>query len=78
MPIYEYRCTECHRDFEALVGVGAGRDAHPKCPKCGSGKAEKLFSTFASQSRDSGGNVTSTGGSSCGGCSATSCGSCSK
>ena len=43
MPIYEYRCRACGRDFEALV-----RDAKaPPCPHCDSEDIERLLSLFA-------------------------------
>ena len=49
MPIFEYTCSKCGRNFEELV-----RSAGQKvtCPACGSSKIEKNFSLFA----DSGGN----------------------
>ena len=31
MPIYEYACHDCGREFETLVRG----DEQPKCPKCG-------------------------------------------
>ncbi|HEV3399585.1 MAG TPA: zinc ribbon domain-containing protein [Actinomycetes bacterium] len=34
MPLYEYRCTDCGEEFEALVPAGRA-DAEP-CPDCGS------------------------------------------
>ncbi len=46
MPIYEFHCGKCGQDSEVLV-----RSSHwegTKCPKCGSSKLEKKFSTFAS------------------------------
>ena len=43
MPIYEYKCKKCGREFEALV-TG---DKTPGCPGCGSRSLDKKFSTFA-------------------------------
>jgi putative FmdB family regulatory protein len=66
MPIYEFHCKKCRHKFEYLCF--SQRDAEElTCPKCQSGKIEKLMSVF-------GGKIgnTSTGG--CGSCSATSCG----
>ena len=40
MPIYEYRCRDCARTFEALVRSGATVE----CPICGSSSLEKLLS----------------------------------
>lgn len=40
MPIYEYRCTACGHEFEALVRKG---DV-PACEKCRSDQLEKRIS----------------------------------
>lgn len=43
MPMYEYTCSRCRRDFEELV-----RDAAvPPCPHCGSKQVERLMSAPA-------------------------------
>jgi len=52
MPIYEYRCRSCDREFEALI-QGSTR---PACPDCGGKKLEKKLSVFA---------VSSAGGKEC-------------
>lgn len=46
MPIFEYRCKKCEKEFEALV---LGRE-RPLCPSCRSGSLEKLLSTFSAVS----------------------------
>lgn len=46
MPIYEFHCGKCEQDSEILVRSSDW--AGTKCPKCGSTKIEKKFSTFAS------------------------------
>ena len=46
MPVYEYRCQDCHRKFSALVGMVAEPDDE-KCPHCGSANTSKLVSRFA-------------------------------
>ncbi|MBP5786636.1 MAG: zinc ribbon domain-containing protein [Kiritimatiellae bacterium] len=43
MPLFEYRCKSCGRDFEALVTPS--RPA--SCPSCGSTSLEKRLSVFA-------------------------------
>jgi putative FmdB family regulatory protein len=43
MPIYEYTCSHCDRDFALLV-LGRRR---PACPDCGSRKLRRKISTFA-------------------------------
>lgn len=46
MPVYEYRCADCGKKFQALVGVVA-EPSDEKCPHCGSGNTTKLISRFA-------------------------------
>ena len=43
MPIYEYRCRACARQFEALVRAGDT----PACPCCAAIDLERLISLFA-------------------------------
>lgn len=43
MPIYEFRCRACAREFEALVRTGDT----PSCPACASPRLERLISLFA-------------------------------
>ncbi|MDR2339204.1 MAG: zinc ribbon domain-containing protein [Deltaproteobacteria bacterium] len=71
MPIYEFICRACGNEYEELMLKPS--DA-PHCPKCGSGDAEKLLSSF--RSRSGGDGAGSGGGSSCGGCTASSCAGC--
>ena len=40
MPIYEYRCSDCQREFELLVRSGD----EVICPECGSRQLDKLVS----------------------------------
>jgi putative FmdB family regulatory protein len=47
MPIYEYRCRECGEVFDAFQRVGEDGE-ELECPKCGTPRPEKLFSSFAS------------------------------
>lgn len=46
MPIYEYVCTRCANEFEALVRSSTV----PECPKCHSTELEKMLSVFATAS----------------------------
>jgi putative FmdB family regulatory protein len=46
VPVYEYRCTECKKKFQALIGMVVGADDE-KCPHCGSSATNKLVSRFA-------------------------------
>jgi putative FmdB family regulatory protein len=43
MPIYEYACLDCGRQFETLVRSGTV----PECPKCHSTQLDKQLSVFA-------------------------------
>ena len=44
MPIYEYRCTQCGKISEFLVGIGS-EDTELKCRHCGSEELVKMIST---------------------------------
>jgi putative FmdB family regulatory protein len=46
VPVYEYRCRDCKRKFQTLVGVVAAPD-DTQCPHCGSLETSKLVSRFA-------------------------------
>lgn len=43
MPILEYVCQQCERQFEAIV-LGSQQ---PACPSCQGTKLERLLSVFA-------------------------------
>jgi putative FmdB family regulatory protein len=43
MPIYEYACHQCGKEFEVLVRS----ETVPECPGCHSTALEKLLSVFA-------------------------------
>jgi len=49
MPLYEYVCQTCHRQFELLVRASQ----EPACPECGSGQLTKLLSVVAAPGRSS-------------------------
>lgn len=67
MPIFDFICSKCGHEFEALV-MGSEQ---PGCPECGGKKLKKQPSAVARRSKG-GGN----GGSGCAGCSGGSCGTC--
>ncbi len=81
MPIYEYRCVECDRSFEAFV---RGGHDEAECPQCHGSHLTREMSTFAA--RGSNGDITgaamnaianngaSRGGMSGGGCCGGGCG----
>jgi len=53
MPIYEFICKECSKNFEDLV-MSASRIDEVVCPVCGSGQVKKRMSTFASKPAEGG------------------------
>lgn len=50
MPLYEYRCENCERQFEATQSIHA-RQEDTVCPHCKAQKATRLLSSFASKVR---------------------------
>ena len=42
MPLYEYKCTKCGKDYEVIKGFAEDAD-HDTCPDC-SAPAERVFS----------------------------------
>jgi putative FmdB family regulatory protein len=45
MPIYEYNCMDCGKEFEVLVSNDKEKVV---CPTCKKTNLKKLFSTFSS------------------------------
>ncbi|MDD2390625.1 MAG: zinc ribbon domain-containing protein [Desulfobacterales bacterium] len=74
MPIYEYHCDRCGKDFEFLV---LGKD-QAACPFCKNKTVSKLMSTCGFVNKGRGGETlsSSAASSSCRGCTAGSCRSC--
>ena len=62
MPIYEYTCLECDEPFEVMHL--SSKEGRVVCPKCGSAKIRKNFSSFAAKVGSSG----DIGACSAGGC----------
>ncbi|HIV64856.1 MAG TPA: zinc ribbon domain-containing protein [Candidatus Mailhella excrementigallinarum] len=73
MPIFEYHCKSCMREFEEVVFD----DSLPVCPYCHSANTEKMMSRpcrCCASGGSSSGGASSGGG--CAGCSGGSCASC--
>jgi putative FmdB family regulatory protein len=45
MPLFEYRCSHCDHQFEALVRDGNS----PECPECHAKKPERLLSVVSAR-----------------------------
>ncbi|OGS20746.1 MAG: hypothetical protein A3J83_00655 [Elusimicrobia bacterium RIFOXYA2_FULL_40_6] len=72
MPIYEFSCNKCRKQFELLLFSGD----EPLCPECGNKELTKFMSRFSAQGVGSGPACSS--GGSCGNCPpGHSCSSCS-
>ncbi len=69
MPLYEYRCEACTKEFTLLqsMSVAAGKTV---CPSCGESRTRRLFSAFATKGPEGGG----TPGPAAGGCAPGGCG----
>ena len=50
MPVYEYRCNNCHRRVSILVRSFSGSSV--TCPNCGSNELNRLLSTFSVRKSD--------------------------
>ncbi|MBF0224531.1 MAG: zinc ribbon domain-containing protein [Desulfobacterales bacterium] len=73
MPIYEYHCEGCGKNFEFLA---LRKDEQADCPSCKCGDTKKLISACGFISKGSGGETVSSSASSCGSCSSGSCSTC--
>ncbi len=76
MPIYEYYCDTCHKEFEELV---FGDDI-PSCPHCNSATCHKLMSRacvhHGANADSAAYTPPSSGSSKCAGCHGGNCASC--
>jgi putative FmdB family regulatory protein len=69
MPIYEYRCRACQRDFERYVPTAAA--AAVGCPHCASDNVMRKLSVFGMKTDGASVASSLSGGGGCcgGGCS---------
>lgn len=45
MPIYEYVCLQCRKEFSLIQPVGAS-EKETECPHCRAGEVKRLISGF--------------------------------
>ena len=74
MPVYEYYCKDCRKQFEALRPMSKA-DAPIACKQCEGKHTRRVLSVFAAHS---GGKAVSGagGGGGCASCGGGSCSSC--
>ncbi len=46
MPTYDFRCGGCKKKYSMSMSISTRDRKRIKCPKCGSSKAEQVFSSF--------------------------------
>ena len=46
MPTYDFRCGNCKKKYSMAMTISERGRKRIKCPKCGSSKAEAVFSPF--------------------------------
>lgn len=46
MPVYDFKCLNCEKEFEERV-KGIDQCDEVKCPSCGSGSWQRLLSLFS-------------------------------
>ncbi len=80
MPIFEFTCKSCNKNFEELV---LKADEEVSCPSCSSKQIEKLMSSCRHSSQNASSSVSDfsssqkfSSGSGCSGCSGGNCSSC--
>ena len=73
MPIYEYRCMKCEKDFEFLV---MGGNDSVTCPDCEGNKVKRRISACSFKSKGGGGGYSAPASSGCSGCSSSNCSTC--
>jgi putative FmdB family regulatory protein len=73
MPLFDFICRSCGKEFEALV-MGSSK---PSCPECKSDDLQKQMSVFAHRIDGASSSSGSSGsGSGCSSCSSSSCSTC--
>ncbi len=65
MPIYEYRCEECGKQFELFVR-SLSQEITPVCPKCGAQNVARSVSLFGVGGASQGGRDAAAAAAACG------------
>jgi putative FmdB family regulatory protein len=73
MPIYEYICLDCKKEYEILSSFNEA-DQPTGCDNCGGENVKRKLSVFYAQS--GGHAVSGAGGGGCSSCGGGNCGSC--
>lgn len=74
MPIFEYHCSDCDKDFDAFLGHG---ECAEQCRLCGGSNIKRKFSRFAMRTDTyTATDVSATSKSGCAGCTSNSCATC--
>ena len=66
MPLYEFYCADCGREFEKMMRFDQA-DEKPVCPNCAGKSTQKKFSLFAAKAPDAGISTSGSCGSGRGG-----------
>ena len=53
MPIYEFRCKECKKEFSELFPRSSFDLKQVECPECHAKEAQRMLSVFASETKPS-------------------------
>lgn len=72
MPIYEYICLDCKKEYEILRSFNES-DQPFECDECGGENVKRKLSVFYAQS---GGSTISGVGGGCSSCAGGDCGTC--
>jgi putative FmdB family regulatory protein len=72
MPIYEYVCKDCEKQFEVIRPMSQA-DAPLACPACGRQQSRRKLAVFYAHS---GGHAVAGTSGGCGSCEGGGCGSC--
>lgn len=73
MPIYEYVCLDCKKEYEILRSLNEA-DIPLVCKECGGENVKRKLSVFYAQS--GGHAVSGAGGGGCTSCAGGNCSSC--